>query len=146
MTPAKRKRVRETAQVSAAKRPREAIGTNSEKPTWGVSLLDQSGPFGRGISADDAAEILDFLPRMEKLTWNEVLKNRRDGGNHQVAVRLICSAAQKRLEQRGIETDALISLRVTGEKRIWGIRQGSVLHLLWWDPEHEVYPTKRRHT
>ena len=61
-------------------------------------------------------------------------------------VRLISPAAQKHLMQRNIETDTLISLRVTGKKRIWGVRDGSVLHLLWWDPQHEVYPTKPRHT
>lgn len=148
MTPRnrRRKRVREGVPVSAAKRPREGPGTGGEKPTWGVSLLDEAGPFGHGVSAVDAREILNFLPLMERLTWDEVLKNRRTGGHHHVAVDRISPTARRRLEQRGIRTDALVSLRVSGAKRIWGIRQGAVLHLLWWDPRHEVYPAKRRHT
>lgn len=105
-----------------------------------------AGPFGQRVERADATEILDFLSTIEKLTWDEILKNRRSGGHHHVEVRRICSAARKRLNQLDIETDTLISLRVTATKRIWGVREGSVLHLLWWDPGHDVYPATRRHT
>ena len=146
MTPRDRKRVREKARVSAAKRPREGPGTGGENPSWRVSLLDLAGPFGQRIEQADATEILKFLSEIEKLTWNEILRNRRSGGHHHVEVRLISPAARKHLMQRNIEADTLISLRVTAKKRLWGVREGSVLHLLWWDPQHEVYPTKLRNT
>ncbi len=45
-----------------------------------------------------------------------------------------------------METDALVSLRLGAKKRIWGVLEGSVLYVLWWDPHHEVYPSKKRHT
>lgn len=145
MTPRDRKRVREKAsRVSAAKRPREELGTGDENPSWRVSLLDLTGPFGQSIDQVDAAEILKFLSEVEKLTWNEI--QHRRSGHHHVEVRLISPAAQKRLKQRNIETDTLISLRVGAKKRIWGVREGSMLHLLWWDPQHKVYPTTPRNT
>ena len=30
--------------------------------------------------------------------------------------------------------------------RIWGARRGDVFHVLWWDPEHEVWPSQLRYT
>ena len=145
MTPRDRK-ILEGARVSKAKRPRTGPGTGRERPSWRVSLLDMDGPFGRPVERADPTEILDFLSTIEKLTWDDILKNRRSGGHHHVEVRRICSAARKRLNQLNLEPDTLISLRVTATKRIWGVREGSVLHLLWWDPWHEVYPATQRHT
>lgn len=116
MTPRDRKRVREKARVSAAKRPREGRGTGGENPSWRVSLLDLAGPFGQRIERADATEILDFLSTLEKLTWDEILKNRRSGGHHHVEVRRICSAARKRLNQLDIET-------VNGRRNLINSRQ-----------------------
>ena len=132
--------------VRAGKHPREGRSTGGERPTWGVSQLDPAGPFGQIVDPKDVTEILDFLPKIEKLTWDEVLQHRRKGGHHQTEVRLICKEAQRRLKERGIYAKSLISLRLTGEKRLWGIREGAVFHVLWWDPDHRVYPTKKRHT
>ena len=33
-----------------------------------------------------------------------------------------------------------------GKKRVWGLREGAVLHLLWWDPDHEVWKTEMKRT
>jgi len=41
-------------------------------------------------------------------------------------------------------TDDLFSLRLEGDMRIWGIRLGRVLQLVWYDPRHEVYPLDDR--
>ena len=142
-----KKAKQKVAPIQASKKPRQSSGTSGETLSWGVSMLDRHGPFGHAISADDVAEILDFLKQIEKQTWNEVLKNRRDGGNHEVEVRLIQKAAQKRLKDRDLDDiDTLISLRMGAKKRIWGVRQGAVFRLLWWDPKHQVFPTEPRHT
>lgn len=44
------------------------------------------------------------------------------------------------------DVDDLYQLHVTGPKRVWGIRFGPYLKLLWWDPDHQVYPVRKRHT
>ncbi len=40
--------------------------------------------------------------------------------------------------------ESLYSLRLAGELRVWGFRCGNVLEVLWLDPNHEVYPPRRR--
>ena len=78
---------------------------------------------------------------------------KRGSGHHHVETRHVCvetrhvcKEAKRRLENREIETDELISLRMGTKKRLWGIREGSVFHILWWDPEHQVWPTEMQHT
>jgi hypothetical protein len=26
---------------------------------------------------------------------------------------------------------------------VWGFRRGNVIHVLWWDPDHTVFPGNR---
>jgi len=40
-----------------------------------------------------------------------------------------------------MNTDALVSLRLSGKERVWGILQENALLLLWWDPGHEICPS-----
>ncbi|MEU2128489.1 hypothetical protein [Streptomyces sp. NPDC018352] len=37
-------------------------------------------------------------------------------------------------------------LRFTGTQRLYGFLNGNIFHVLWWDPLHEVYPSKLKHT
>lgn len=130
---------------AAGKQPHTSPVTDAdERPSWGFSILDCAGPFGRRVTLKEVMEILDFLPEIERLSWKAVTK--RPSKHHHVPRMKICKEAQQRLKNRDIHAEALISLRMTAKKRIWGIREGTVFHLLWWDPEHEVCPTEKRHT
>jgi hypothetical protein len=59
----------------------------------------------------------------------------------------LCKTARDRLEDLRLEDiDELVSLRLGGAERVWGIRDGNVMLLLWWDPEHAVCPSLKKHT
>ena len=59
----------------------------------------------------------------------------------------LCSHAQKRLvEMKLDDVDEVHSLRLSGVHRVWGILTENVLTLLWWDPNHEVCPSLKKHT
>lgn len=38
----------------------------------------------------------------------------------------------------------LFSLHIDGKTRIYGIRDGRALKLLWYDPDHTVYPMTKK--
>ncbi len=105
--------------------------------------MDMSGPWG--WDKFDSLILQDLLQKVfdsQKLTW-QIL---RDNGSHLVQVDSLCAKAQKRLlELRKDDCDELFSLRFTGCKRIWGIKDGNILWLLWWDPDHEVCPSQKKH-
>jgi hypothetical protein len=75
--------------------------------------------------------------------WKDILGSK----SHEVNVSQISNHAQKRLSQLNLDdAEKLVSLRLTGTQRVWGIRMENILQILWWDPNHQVYPSTKKHT
>lgn len=107
--------------------------------SWHIRILDRGGPWSwAGIDAATLwTELHQKLGNFETMRWSEILGS----NNHAVKLGDLCAEAQKRLQE--IEQDdveELVSLRLAARKRVWGIRDGNVLKILWWDPEHQVCP------
>jgi hypothetical protein len=48
----------------------------------------------------------------------------------------LCKQARERPEARRLnDIDELLSIRLSGTERVWGIFRKGVLQLLWWDPK-----------
>lgn len=109
-----------------------------------MELVD---PFGWHIlDAAKLDEIREKLSQFEAKSWNDILVAEKHR-NHTVSANEICKDARDRLAALRLDDiDQLISLRLTGAGRVWGFRIGLVLHLLWWDPDHLVYPSPLRNT
>lgn len=125
-----------------------SLTSNNEFPTWKVSLLEFVDPYGwHQISREKFQEVIGKLKHFEGMTWNEILI-RDKKKNHSIQLNQLDRAALERLEElKQDDVDDVISLRVSGEERIWGIRDGgSSLKLLWWDPNHQICPSKKKHT
>jgi hypothetical protein len=118
--------------------------TSHCNPEFRAGQMDMDGPWGwNKFDPPLLQNLLHKIFDSQRLSW----QNLRDNGSHLVQVSDLCSKAQKRLfELCKDDCDELFSLRVTGCKRIWGIKDGSILWLLWWDPEHEVCPSHKKHT
>ncbi len=101
--------------------------------------MDMNGPWGwSNLDAQTLLAIRQFLANLETMEWNALLHQNRA---HTIAREKLSADARRRLEElRQDDIDDLISLRKTGRERIWGIKDRDVLKLLWWDPEHTVYP------
>lgn len=131
-----------------AKVPREGSRPNvgSQKFSWDTRSVDIDGRWGwRSVNADALLnEIIPKLQDFESMTWSEV-----DGpsGSHFVSIDACHPDAGARLKELGMEdVEELFSLRISGKKRIWGRREQARLKVLWWDPEHEVCPSPKKHT
>ena len=108
---------------------------------WRFSEIDWDGEFGWSkVSINDSAQIV--IPKMhdyESMTWAEF-----DGpsGSHPVGIDQLCKEAQDRLKEiKMTHVEALFSVRITGPKRVWGIKDVAILRVLWWDPDHQVCPS-----
>lgn len=42
--------------------------------------------------------------------------------------------------------DAMARFRLSGSKRLYGIVDGNEFHVVWWDPDHLVWPSSKKHT
>lgn len=115
------------------------------RPAWRVGSVDWGGPYGWGALSEPARikELCDRLRSFESMSWVEI----ESSGSHNIAVEDICKAARDRLQELNQDdVDELFSLRVTGERRVLGFREANILRLLWWDPNHEVCPSVKKHT
>jgi hypothetical protein len=95
-------------------------------------------------------DIHSSIASFETMTWSEIEKKVGPHGtrhNHPMPVSDICPDARKRLRELVLDDfDTLYSLRITGERRLWGIRDNEAFYILWWDPHHSVCPVKKRYT
>ena len=53
---------------------------------------------------------------------------------------------QRLVEIKQDDLSQLFSLRISAKCRVWGILDGRVFKVLWYDPKHEVYPSTKGHT
>lgn len=114
-------------------------------PVWAFRVVDLDGPWGWSrIDGPALATVLTRLKLYESMVWGQI-----DGptGSHSVEIERLCKAAQDRLmDIQQDDASSLYSLRIAGKPRVWGILDGHVLRILWWDPEHEVCPSPKKHT
>jgi hypothetical protein len=45
-------------------------------------------------------------------------------------------------EVEQILEDDVYRFRLSGERRLWGLRRQDTFYAIWWDPKHQVYPTE----
>lgn len=116
-------------------------------PSWRISKIQVIDPFGWHIlDKNKLDEIRIKLANFESMTWREILLDSKKQ-NHTVSVNQISKNAQSHLIQIGLDDlEELTSLRLSGTERVWGFIIQGVMNLLWWDPDHQVYPSKKRNT
>lgn len=96
---------------------------------WGWSGLDIAGFFNL---------LEKHLHRYEGTEWGELQKQK---SCHPLPVEKIVDKAQRRLCEKcppGI--GSLFQIKVGGKRRAWGERKEDILYLIWYDPDHTIYP------
>jgi hypothetical protein len=116
-----------------------------DRIAWRVGDAEFDGPWPwTALTAADAHRIHAFLAEIEKLTWGDACQ----GNRPRVKLERVQDAPQA-VRERLVETkrddvEHLVNLHIAGEERIWGVRRGNACHILWWDPCHQVWPSRRR--
>ena len=109
----------------------------SQTPAWTFATSDNEM---WAFSQEHMGELIwtEMLPRLKALetqTWSEILvKNKKQ--NHSLNLEDLNKIAQDRLAEKYIEAESLISLRITGNHRLYGYMSGSVFNVLWYDDAH----------
>lgn len=134
--------------IKSSKHPRISANISDDEniPDFRAGKMDTGGKWGwhnSNILTLDMKEFLEKIFEHQKLSWQAL----RNNGSHDVELDQIIPEARKRLEE--IEQDEiaqLYSLRLSGKKRMWGIKDNNVFWILWWDPNHEICPSLKKHT
>lgn len=151
------KKARHAANVGSskvAKQPEAAVplGEKNAKVTdpeiegrplaWRFSGRDGGGPYSWDALSDPSKfkVVLERLHEFETKQWAEILA----AGCHPIEVGRLCKDAQTRLgEIERDDLDDLMAFRISGPERVWAIREQNIMRVLWWDPEHQVYPVEK---
>lgn len=110
-------------------------------PSWNFKMCDDEKWAFTEKTAHKAfwTEILPYLQSVETRKWGDILINSKKQ-NHSEPIKTLNAVAQKRLAERNIEAEILISLRITGKHRLYGYIIGSVFNILWYDTDHGDNP------
>ena len=125
-----------------------ASGSSGERICWRFAHVDHDGPWGfEDVGGDALCEILKHLASLESMTVREVFPgNGYPGKDYDVAA-IPTESARNRLDALGLADMTKISvLRLGGQPRLYGFRHGNVFHVVWWDPDHEIWPSLKKHT
>ena len=113
--------------------------------SWKFSKTDSGGPWSWTEFPDDRLrELITKFANFETMDAN-ALKHGRHWSLHPVDT--LSKAARDRLIQIGRDDlDRLISFHLDGMARVWCCEYESIMFVLWWDPDHTVYPVEKKHT
>lgn len=135
----------------AEKRPGSLdIDTNEiskRRPVWRFADIDLAGDWNPAtITPAALTTLIDKLRSFESMTIGEIFS---PGGEHgkRYDPGKMPPAARSRLTEinRDDETE-IVRLRCGNKPRLYGFLREHVFHILWWDPEHQVWPTPKRNT
>ncbi len=143
---------KKTVPINAVARPNEKqVKSNRSqesisetKPSWRFSTVDKTGPFAWPIEKPEEATIVSKLHSFDSMTWADIAGK----GHHALVSSTLSTEAQKRLQElkKDDESEQLFSFRLEGKLRVICIRHNNIANLLWYDPEHKVAPSTKKHT
>src|SRR5690606_20838174 len=114
--------------------------TSDSRVAWRFCHVDHAGPWGFGTLT--IAELMDKLAAFESMTCREIFDMGEEPGKHYDVAAIPNKIAAQRLDELRLSDMTKISrLRLGGKPRLYGLLHGNVFHILWWDPEHEIWPS-----
>lgn len=107
-----------------------------DKWSWGLqrSLLD----------THYTSDIEPYLQHPKSTKWGSLIletygrKNKTK--HHHMDIGGLQDEVQERWREIGLDYPETFTFRLSGKKRIWGYRIINRFFIVWWDPEHEIYP------
>lgn len=119
-------------------------GYLQKTPAWRFGQLQFDGCWSwSAVEPTYWRQLHEKLRSVESMTWTDIERS----GSHQVELARLHVELRNRLRALRLDDlDGLFSLRLSGTERVWGIRDQGVLRVLFWDPDHEICPSKLKYT
>lgn len=125
--------------------PRRMINPESMLyPEFKTDKMQKTGEFGfSNLDGEDIELLLRKIFSFQKTKWSEIVY----AGSHPISIEKLSPIAKKELIKSGNEDiDGIYSFKISSIIRLWGIKDRNIIWILWWDPKHQVCPSKKKHT
>jgi Cu/Ag efflux protein CusF len=121
--------------------------SSGDRICWRFRHMDHEGPWNfDGLSDGELGGLMKCLASFESMTMAEAFRGGHPGKDYDVE-NMPNALAHERLDAIGMGDLTCVSrFRVDGRGRLYGIRCGNVFHVIWWDRNHEVWPSEKRNT
>lgn len=115
---------------------------------WRFEHVDHEGPWGFSkLSGDDLCALLRKLRDFERMSVPALLHQSGGLAKSYDLEKLPNKQAKERLEHLRLADQTSISrLRINGPGRLYGFIDKNVFHVVFWDPEHLIWPSSKKHT
>jgi len=122
-------------------------GTNWMRACWRIQKLQLVNPYGwHELNAAEVLRMRQKLSQFEQRTWNEIFV-RDKGYNHSVPVAdFDCPHAKQWMSQNLPREDELWTLYLGSTERVWGLRRECAFHVIFYDPDHQIKVSLKKHT
>jgi hypothetical protein len=110
-----------------------------------LGLMDYGGAWSfAGLSEEDVKLIATRCKAFESLKLGEFLGL---PGTKPIPWESMIQAARERSNEIELDHfDGLWELRLGSEGRLWGLLDGHCFYVVWWDPDHQICPSPKKHT
>lgn len=130
-----------------------SYSSDGEKIVWCFDMIDRSGRFAFDLEREEFQH-KNFLQKMiaySNMTWSDVKKQTHDDGkskHHFLSIDSLSKEAIDRIKFKKLQeySDSIFSFAFQNKLRIVGIRINECFHVLWYDSEHEICPSKKKNT
>ncbi len=135
-----------TATVNTSKQPKSrftAAQIEGLPLCWRYSSADKNGPWAWTALTDPAKykKVQELLHEFEGLNWQQIIET----GSHPIQQNSLSKGAQDRLAALKLDDlEEMMSFRLEGAMRVFCIRDKNLMHVFWYDPEHEVCPSPKK--
>lgn len=130
---------------------RENVSTDNKNIIWTFDKIDTDGQFAFNINRNDfdIHQVMDKMIAYSNMTWAAIKHQTHDNGkskHHTLNVDGFSDEAKKRFEFKQFQdySDSVFSFALQNKLRIIGIRTGQIFHAVWYDCNHEFYPSKKK--
>jgi hypothetical protein len=98
------------------------------------------------VTRDEHERLLKLIQDIEKLPAKEAFSSAQNCQQYPDMTDCPNADTKKRLVDEYQGLDSLVRFRLDGTTRVYGARERHEFHLLWWDRDHQVWPSKKKHT
>jgi hypothetical protein len=119
----------------------------SRRLVWRFNEVDKAGPWPPAhIGPSEFGDLLEKMASFESMTVGAIFAPGVDYGKKYQVENLPAQALARLVEIEKDDETEVSRLRLSGKRRLYGFLREHVFHVLWWDPQHEVYPSAKKHT
>ncbi|MBA4549241.1 hypothetical protein H1R82_10585 [Thermoactinomyces intermedius] len=113
----------------------EQGSTDGDSPVFSFKYCDNNKFVLWDLSKPELMRLMDFFKQAERLTWGEIIKQRKRGLRYDSRS---TNEIKYKLPDDLSEDLTLIHLAMSGRGRVWGFRDGRIFHVIWFDKDHKV--------